>query len=182
MIKSYLIFRLPYYFFEFRILSSAFHRVTNLRTWRARVVSAETRSPTNETSWINYIGGLISSRNSFGQVDRSSGCCAIAIIRGDRTAGRISRGAFARRLPVGRKWHALKSSNLAFSLSPFPAKCTPVALSPAGSRSVARATEQHLRLNQHTTDDTYKHARYTHISIRTRTIQRPRASCEKIRL
>lgn len=47
------------------------------------------------TSRINYTGGLISSRCSLGRAGRSGGCCTVAVIRGDRTAGRIS-GTFAR--------------------------------------------------------------------------------------
>jgi len=70
-------------------------------------------------------------------------------------------GAFARRLPVGRKWHALKSSNLAFSLSPFPANAL-LSHSPAGSRSVARATEQHCD-SINTQQMTLTNTRDTHI-------------------
>lgn len=88
-------------------------------------------------------------------------------------------GAFARRLPGSRKWHALESSNLAFSLSPFPAN----ALLSHSTRWTTFGSARYriaLRLNEHTTDDTYKHARYTHISIRTRTIQHPRASSWRV--
>lgn len=57
------------------------------------------------TSRINYTVGLISSRRIVVAVD----ACTVAVTRDDRTAGRIS-GMFARRLPISRKQHALKSA------------------------------------------------------------------------
>lgn len=88
--------------------------------------------PTNRarTSRINYTDRLISSRNSLGRVGRGTGCCTVAVTRGDRTAGRIS-GAFARgRFRLAGSGTHRRERTLAFSLSLSHASdwSTPIAL------------------------------------------------------